>query len=410
MREGQYKKRFCYCFAAVVSMIVTTGFAQAENDWAHKIYAEGIAPINSGDRSMVRQKALSDALNQASMSMGMQVKSSSFLGSAGTPIESQQLRSYRHVNSYSIIREWEDSSFYHVALQADNPPNHLAEEAGNTYAAKKKVAFTQFDASNIIQLDDISNPYDDLPKFIAKQLEASGGFLATYVNGYLPRVNDASKQELIARVAREAGVQFLVSGTVLDAGIEVHSGYFGTSIGKNASRYFVIELSVYDGLTGVQIQSLRLEKKAQGNVEIGRDKPIGSNRFGMTESGRVLNELIQQAATNIASSLACLPFSAHVVRVDGKNVYLDAGASSMLKIGDKLVLYNKNSQLPITNGAGRLLGMQESPIASIELIKIQPLFSIGELPEDAIKLGIKTGSLARFEFADKGEGSQNCLH
>lgn len=183
-------------------------------------------------------------------------------------------------------------------------PDRPAEgKIGNIYTTKNKVLFTQFDATNVTQLDDINNPYDGLPKFIAKQLEADDEFSVGYVNGFLPREDDAFKQDLIVKLAREAKAQFLVSGVILDAGTMEHSGYLATPIGRSTRRYFVIELSLYDGLTGIQLKSFRLENEAQGDVGIGRDKPIGSNRFGLTESGRALNELMGQAASNIASAI-----------------------------------------------------------------------------------------------------------
>jgi len=174
---------------------------------------------------------------------------------------------------------------------------------GNPYATKNKVLFAQFDAINVTQLDDINNPYDGFPQFIAKQLEADGEFSVGYVNGFLPREYSSFKRDLIVKLAREAEAQFLVSGVILDAGIMEHPGYWGTPIGRSSRRYFVVELSVYDGLTGAQLRSFRIENEAHGDVGIGRDKPIGSNRFGLTESGRALNELMGQAATSIASNI-----------------------------------------------------------------------------------------------------------
>lgn len=192
--------------------------------------------------------------------------------------------------------------------QEDSQPKIISSSNGpaegesrDALATKSKVLFTQFDAINIIQLDDINNPYDGLPQFIAKQLEADDEFSVRYVNGFLPREYNSFKQDLIVKLAREAEAQFLVSGIILDAGIMEQPGYFGTPIGRSSHRYFVIELSVYDGSTGVKLKSFRIEHNAHGDVGIGRDKPIGSKRFGLTESGRALNELMDQAATNIAA-------------------------------------------------------------------------------------------------------------
>lgn len=191
--------------------------------------------------------------------------------------------------------------------QKDSQPEITSSDSpvegkiGNPYATKNKVLFTQFDATNVTQLDDINNPYDGLPKFIAKQLEGSDEFSVGYVEGFLPREESSFKQDLIVKLAREANAQFLVSGVILDSGIMEHPGYLGTPIGRSSRRYFVIELSIYDGATGAQLRSFRIKNEAHGEVWIGRDKPIGSNRFGLTKSGRALNELMSHAATSIAS-------------------------------------------------------------------------------------------------------------
>lgn len=191
-------------------------------------------------------------------------------------------------------------------INSANPPEG---NSGAASATKSRVLFTQFDAINTIQLDDINNPYDGLPQLIATQLEADDAFSVRYVNGFLPREYNSFKQDLIIKLAREAEAQFLVSGMILDAGIMEQPGYLGTPIGRSSRRYFVIEFSVYDGLTGTQLKTFRVEHNAHGDVGIGRDKPIGSNRFGLTESGRALNELMDRAATNIASIIKSVTLS-----------------------------------------------------------------------------------------------------
>ena len=298
---------------------------------------------------------------------------------------------------------------YHVAVSAVGNGEDSVAGRANTHAVKKKVAFTQFDVVNTIQVDDIRNIYDGLPMELSRRLEAGGRYLANYVNGYIPRDADALQQEAVMRIATETGAQFLVSGRVLDAGINRKDGFWGTSLGKKDSRHFQIEFAVHDGLTGVQLFLHRLEDNAQGEVMIGNDKPFGSSGFYETESGRALNRLISAVTKEVSGALACLPFSAHVVRVEGQSVYLDAGETSMLKVGDKLALYSNDFHTPIVGVRGAMLGIPERPVTTVTLIKIQPQFSIAELPEDAFKLGIKTGGIARFEYTGKGRGMSNCL-
>lgn len=396
--------------AAVLCLTGAIGFAQAETTRPSGIYAEGGAAIVLGDRDAARQRALADALNQASLSMGARVMATEHLNAGDVPLQSQQIRTAQQVARYSILREWEDQAVYHVAVSAEGALDEsAAEKANSIHAVKKKVAIAQFDVANTIHVDDINNIYDGLPLVLSNRLEAGGGFLSTYVGRSIPREMGASQRETIIQIAEETGVQFLISGMVVNAGISQEKGILGTSLGGYKKRHIEIELAVYDGLTGARLFSHRLEGDAQGEVMIGNDKPFGASTFFSTESGRVLDRLIDAATINIRAALACLPFSAHIVRVEGKSVYLDAGAVSMLKVGDKLVLYTMDSHLPIVGARGATLGMPERPVTTVTLIKIQPQFSIGELSEDSSKHGVKAGSIARFEFSDKERGAFDCL-
>lgn len=395
--------------AAMLYLAGTMNLSQAETNQPSETYAEGVAAIVQNDRNTARQKALVDALNQASLSMGAHVISSEHINSTDASLRSQQIRPTRQVSKYSIVREWEYQAMYHVAISAEEALDEsVIKETNNAHAVKKKVVFTRFDAINTVQLDDIRNVYSELPREISSRLDAEGGVVVSYTDGSIPRDSGAPQREVVMQVARDAGAQFLVSGLILDAGIGTGNGILGTLFGSK-SRHFKIELSVHDGLTGVKLLSRNLEGEAQGDVSIGDDKLFGGGAFFETESGRALNKLIANATIDIRAALVCLPFSANVARVEGKNVYLDAGAISMLKVGDELALYTTDIHLPVVAASGSWLGMPERPAATVTLVKVQPLFSVGTLPEDASKLGVKTGSIARFEFSEKGLDSPTCL-
>lgn len=406
VRNGSY----CKYVAAVLCLLGVIGFAQAEDIRSREVYAEGVAAIVLGDRDAARQRALADALNQASLSMGVRVIATESLEAGDAPLQSQQIRTTQRVARYSILREWEDQSTYHIAVSAKGEWEETeAENVTSIHAVKKKVAFIQFDVENTIQVDDISNVYDGLPIELSRRLEAGGGFLSNYVNGFIQRSAGALQQQAVMQIAREVGAQFLISGRVIDAGIYREDGFFGTPFGKKNSRRFKIEFAIHDGLTGTQLLSYRLEDSAQGEVKIGNDKPFGSIGFYETESGRALGRLINAAIKKMSIALTCLPFSTQVVRVEGKVVYLDAGATAMLQVGDKLAIYTTDFHSPIVGVGGAMIGMPERPVTTATLIKIQPMFSIGELTEDATKHGVKAGNIARFGFSGKEWGSADCL-
>jgi len=357
--------------------------------------AEGVAAISNGGRDEARQEALKDALKQAALSVESQVIASEHLNTDNVPLQSLHVRPTQEVTRYSILREWEDQGIYHVTVSAEVGQGKVmaAGCAASAHAPKKKIAFFQFDVANSIQVDDINNILGGLPSELASRLEASGGFLSTYTHRSIPSDSDMQKRAFIKLIAEESGAQFIVSGMIVDAGVS--QNFIGYK-----KRNFEIVFSVYDGLTGTRVLLRHLDEHAHGDVMVGRDKPFGSRNFFETELGRAANRLMDVAARDIRVALECLPFSAHIVRIEEKKVFLDAGGTSLLRPGDKLVAYARSSTQPIVGLGGAVLGDTERSVATVTLIQVQPLFSIGELSEDAAKLGIKVGDIVRFELAD----------
>lgn len=260
-------------------------------------------------------------------------------------------------------------------------------------AAKKKIAIAQFDVANTLHVDDISNIYDGLPSLLANRLEAGGKFLAAYSGRPVPAETGEAQREAITRIAAETGAQFVVSGLVANAGVSHEKGFWGTSI----ERQIEVECSVYDGLTGARLLSRRWHEQADGEARVGNDKPFGSAIFLRTEFGKATSRLIDSAVKELQDALGNAPFSANIVRVEGKRVYLDAGSDARLKPGDKLVAYAGGTRIAGLKGA--TLGVTDRATDIITLTSVQPQFSIGELSEEAAKSGITTGHVAKIDPA-----------
>lgn len=263
-------------------------------------------------------------------------------------------------------------------------------------AVKKKIALTQFDVANTHHVDDISNIYDGLPLALSNRLEASGEFLTTYTGRSIPVGAGEAQRNAIIQIAEQSGAQLLVAGIVINAGIKHEKGFLGTSLGENIKRHIEVELAVYDGLTGSQLLLRRLDEQAPEEVKVGNDKPFGSSLFFETEMGQALSRLLDLAVSDIRAELDKVPFSAHILRVKEKTVFLDAGSDSLLRPGDNLVAYARDAT-PIAALDGSALGVMDHAVDTITLTHVQPQFSIGELTEDAAKLGIKAGSLAKID-------------
>lgn len=397
---GKYKLARAH-FAVALCLIISLHATYTEG--AQTQEAEGVAAIGTGGRDEARQAALHDALQQAALSVGAQVTGTERMNTADAPLQSLHVRPTQQIGHYLILREWENQGLYHVVVSAEAGQGRVAGEcAARADAPKKKVAFIPFGVITSIQVDDINNAFDGLPTEISHRLEASGGYLAIYDRRSIPTVDSPEQREAIMRFVKESGAQFLVSGTIVNAqGIPGIPEFFWAQLGSRyRKRHFEIEFSVYDGLTGTRVSLRRLDEYVEGDVMVGRDKPFGSRAFFETVLGQAVNRLMDAAAKDIRATLECLPFSANIVRVEGKKVFLDAGSTSLLRPGDKLIAYSKGLHRIVGMGNTESLGIEERPVATVTLSKVQPQFSVGDLSEGTAKLGINVGDTVRFEFID----------
>lgn len=263
-------------------------------------------------------------------------------------------------------------------------------------AAKKKIALAQFDVANTQHVDDISNIYDGLPLSLSSRLEASGEFLTTYTGRSIPIETGEAQRNAIVQVAEETGAQLLISGMVVNSGLSQTGESPETRSGRTKKRHIEVEFSVYDGLTGARLLLRRIDEQARGDVMVGNDKPFGSSIFLETELGQAINRLLDRAVTDIRAALKKVPFTAHIVRVEEKKVFLDAGSDSLLKPGDKLVAYARDAN-PVVGPKGPVLGITDRAVDTVTLTQVRPQFSIGELTESAATQGIKASDIAKID-------------
>lgn len=414
-----YKNSACRYFVAVLCASALLGMVQAASAEAEavttetakttvaytgRVRAEGTATIGVDGRKAARQAALSNALFNAATLAGTAGK---LPDAADVPQQSPDMRPLQQGSYYSIVREWQSQGIYHIAVSAEAVKGKF--DAKNAILVrvpipKKKIVITQFDVAKTIHVDDINNIYDGFPAALSSRLEASGEFLSSSTGRLIPAEADAPQRDAIIQIAGETGAQFLISGMVVNAGTGHERWSVDTPFdwslkvpfGGYKKRHIEVEFSVYDGRTGSRLSSHRLGDHAEGDVAVGNNKPFGSSLFFETEFGKATNRLLDSAVKDIHEALEKVPFSARIVQAEGRKVYLDAGSDTLLEPGDKLVVYTSEAQLK-----GPLPGVAERAADMVTLVQVKPQLSIGELPEDATKLGIKAGNIAKINFADQ---------
>lgn len=362
---------------------------------AAAIEAEGIAVIDAGGIEQARQMAIRDAVRQASMQGGASIESAELVSAGGVAYESSRMRGTDDMNKVRVLREWRDGDFLHVLIRADSQP-----AAATSRGYKKKIVATAFTVYKSLQVEDLDDIWNGFPRELLRRLDSTNKFLPKVSKFSLPAdargVPFEAGGESIRQLAQQTESQFVISGGILDAGTSTDSKWLGLS--ETRKRRFEVEVFVHDGMTGALVGHHRIERAIAGEVKVGSDKPFGSAAFFATEYGRNVDWVMQELTSAILADLERLPFTAKIVRMHGGKIFLDAGASSLLAPGDKLVAYRRKDEPAVTAlVVNAEYGVPEAPVATLSITQVQPLFSIGELSVDAKSSGLRVGDLVRFE-------------
>ncbi|WP_035055890.1 flagella assembly protein FlgT middle domain-containing protein [Andreprevotia chitinilytica] len=415
---------------------------------------EGVAPFD-GNIPAARDAAIADALQNAALFNGSSVRAIA-LKDGDQVAEAQQIRSGAAPGSYTLLREWQAGGLYYVEIEPGKPaPTALAQkdaqkaqstktaatqpateqQAQNTCAAasyRRRALISPFWLSQPSQANDLSQANDGLKQLLVDRLGNTGRFLAVSAPNELPfapviGIADPQLQpDQVRQLARRYGVQFVVGGIVRDLstegetyrpayGQEVRPGerklglglplwnWLGVGIkAMPSARNVDIELYLFDGVSGALVTRHRAQQVASGDVLGRQGQPVNSASFVNSGIGHTITATLDQLAAQLASDVSCIPFSSRITRVEGRRVYLDAGALAGLAPGDKLQLYRLRNGQSVESGNGdtaQRLGMVEDLAGSLSILQVQPLFAIAQ-PDGG---QAEVGDFARFVSTGKAK-------
>lgn len=316
--------------------------------------------------------------------------------------------------------------------EAENKPvdaqTALNSARPSTKTYRKTITLTRFQVANSLQVEDISDIWDGYPLELLRRLEISGNVVARHsTSSPFPdprKLNpDApASRELIRSIAEQNSSQLVLSGLILDAAVSDESlrPYFGWQGGETGRRFELglpwnsvvagvrpvaterrleVVIFLHDGQTGALLKSHRNSAEISGRVAVGRNKAFASATFFSTSFGQAVDSILNAQVELIDADLANLPFMANIVRIDGRKVFIDAGSMSALQAGDMLRVYHRNPATTLESPSAIALGIPESPVATLTLNQVHPLFSEGELSGDAVNSRIQSGDIVRFDTA-----------
>ncbi len=353
------------------------------------VEVEGTAPISDGAPGKARVMAVQNALQQAAMQYSVSISASTTMNNGTVTGDSARMRTTARITNATVADEWQEDGVYHVLVRADVDNNNGTGNGPD--GARRRVAFLQATLRDRGAASDLPTVEIELPRMLRKEVERSLGAIGVDASQYLlgnGNQSETPEPGIVMRTAQDLGVQFLVTMDIIDTGI--------TDDMVGQSRRIEIEFVVYDGVSGTVLSRSRFDEHVIGTDRLKSGVSVASKEFQNSPYGKSMKQIVQHAADKISADVGQLPFTANIVRTNGKKVFIDAGSAARMRVGDMLLAFRVESTSTNDPKSGRSLGNAEQPIATLVIRTVQPQFSIGEVETDQVTL--KPGDLVRFAW------------
>ncbi len=378
---------------------------------AHAVVLEGVghASIHGDDIASARAEARNAAMRDLALQYEAQVSTSDTMENGVLTESRMRLASSARARNVKVIDEHRSGNLLRVTVRGDISAGTASCEGGEAGRLKKRVAVTGFplvypDQARVGRIDDAG---EILPQLLQQGLRDAGSlqvFSTTSTRLFPDLLNAPTMQEggnrltNVIQVAREMGVQFVVTGVIRDIGVADPAAW-GSSVldkmqrGIGASdmrRRFAVDMVVLDGFSGSPVYQQHFETAADWNAGPGSSSGFGSAGFQKTHYGEAVSGVIGDMTRAATDALACQPFMTRITRVDGQLVTLASGATAGLRPGDELHLYRSARYFDSLGGTPELSDSQ----MTVRLNNVHPDFSNGRMPQVGGQVNIQRDDIA----------------
>ena len=258
---------------------------------------------------------------------------------------------------------------------------------------KRKVAILDFENHTSYKEEKIG---EAVAKKLSDKLDATQRVVAvdkTVVSEMLKRegfkFENFSERSVLKRAHQSLGIQAFALGTVTDVSL-LSSKATETSDEEVAFATSKVEIRLVDASTGNLLKTF-----------IGRSPIFGTKETGEYSRGKAVIKAIDFSLDDILEGflrqLDLLDWTTTIAKVEGGNIYLNAGKLSGLRIGDTLEVFEPGKEIlhPATNlslgwTTGKLKGaLQVSDLFGVDAAIGQVVQGAGFGPNDVVKSTVK---------------------
>lgn len=324
------------CTLAIVCLTAINS-GQAHAAWYE---AKGQAVIVNGNKEKARRDATEEALKQALLFAGASINSVQQLTNGLLKSEEVTISSTGEVNHLELTDEVWHRDYVTVSVRADIFPSTNQCRAS---AYEKSIATSYFLVENRSHLVDGKIP--DLSESVTRELaremfNQSDKMSITYIAPHSIKWKINDREEDIRALARQADSQFVLVGSIEDSSVErQQTSTLAFWKGEQATRYFAVNIYVYDGINGGLLLQQNYASHAPWYFDRFTDVDEFSSQFWRSPYGLAIHEQMYEIIADIEEVIACQPMTGRIVSVAGDHVITSLGRDNGLAPNDELYVY-----------------------------------------------------------------------
>jgi hypothetical protein len=344
---------------------------------ALEVVAEAEAPIVNDDLTLARQTALRRVMANAIEQEGSSLRSETISTPGGaetrTTLTPQMRALGAKILSENVVRG-------RLRLTAEVTLAEPGRAADCQNRPLRKVVVTAFPLRYPEQIK--YGEYMGWPQISAEELTRVINGRGKLLSASMPRQFPFTSTETAPQVNRKDGVPILVDWAKRERAQYVIAGIFRDFGVSSQSliipeRQMVIEAYIFDGISGDLIARHEFSRLLNFSWQMPKNLNPGTKSFMESRLGEAFYELLGDISQWAEGGLGCLPFSTRVVRVDGRQIYLDAGSDSGIEPGTEFVLTHGGAS--ISTPAGDLLAGERTAVAGAVIRQVHPRYSVAEI-------------------------------
>ncbi|MDP1527449.1 MAG: flagella assembly protein FlgT middle domain-containing protein [Rhodocyclaceae bacterium] len=187
---------------------------------------------------------------------------------------------------------------------------------------------------------------------------------------------------LISRWAAQENVQYVIAGVIHDFGVSKLKGVI-------PERQMHVEAYLYEAHSSTLLarQSFARQLPFGG---IPKSVTPGTSEFATSRLGETFNSLIDEMAQWAEETLACLPFSVSVTRVDERRLSLDRGSDAGITVGMAVQSWRPGSAPPARHPS---VPATAKPQPTAIIRHVEGKTSIAEIPAQRFPPTVRVGDV-----------------